>query len=90
MSRYVGQCDVVRRRGSEEEANWQRMMEMADPISTETFLRHVDPAPLLDEGETARRFLRDSQASAFRSYWGEERCWFLTIAGFEFIFVNDP
>jgi hypothetical protein len=88
MSRYLGQCDVVRRRGPAEETSWQRMMEFAEPISTETFLRHVDISTLLDDGETARQFVRDSKAKAFRSIWDTERCWFLAIAGFEFIFVE--
>lgn len=94
MSRYVGQCSVVRRRGPEEEANWQRMMENAEPISIETFLRHVDISPLLDEDETPRQFIRSagSDVAAFKSYWmmpwGSARCWFLTIAGFDFIFTE--
>jgi hypothetical protein len=88
MSRYVGQCDDVRRRDPEGEANWQSMMALAEPVSAEVLLRHVDIAPLLDEDETARQFIRDSKAKAYRSYWGDARCWFLSIAGFEFIFVE--
>jgi hypothetical protein len=89
MSRYVGQCSVVRRRGPEEEANWHRMMELAEPVSIGVLLRHVDMSPLLDEDETVRQFIRGagSDVAAFKSYWGDVRCWFLTIAGFDFIFV---
>lgn len=65
------------------------MMELAKPVSIGAFLRNVDISPLLDDDETPRQFLSGagSDVAAFRSYWGDERCWFVTIAGFDFIFV---
>jgi acetyl esterase/lipase len=65
-------------------------MALAKPVTIGAFLRHVDMSPLLDEDETVRQFIRSagSDVAAFRSYWGDEHCWFLTIAGFDFIFVK--
>jgi hypothetical protein len=93
MSMYLGQCDTVRRRGPEEEANWQRMMQLAKPISVEVLLQQVDVTPILDDDETPEDFIRyskraDPDTAAFASYWGNRRCWFLQTAGFEFIFLE--
>lgn len=68
---------------------WQRMIELSEPVSVESFLRHVDISTLLDEGETARQYIREQSAKPYRSWWGDQRCFFLAIAGFEFIFVDD-
>jgi len=93
VTRYLGQCNVVRRRGAAEEALWHAMIAAAHPISKATFLRHVDLSPLLDDGETAQGFLRtveasDPDATMYESMWGHQRCWYLQTSGFEFIFVE--
>lgn len=69
------------------------MMANAEPIAESTFLRYVDLSPLLDEGETARSWLRDAKRSdpstgTYRSWWGNKRAWFVQTAGFEFIWVD--
>lgn len=93
MSSYLGQCNIVRRRGAAEEAMWHAMIAAAQPISTAAFLRNVDLTPLLDDGETPQDFVRGAKASdpdtgTYESIWGDRRCWFLQTAGFEFIFVE--
>jgi len=72
---------------------WHVMMDAAKPISTATFLRHVDLSPLLDDDETPQDFIRgakssDPDAGTYESVWGDRRCWFLQASGFEFIFVE--
>lgn len=94
MSRYVGQCDLVRRKGASNEAKWHAMMGCATPSTFAALLRAVDISPLLDEDETPREFLAelrraDPDAGVFRSFWGDAPCWFLQTAGFEYIFVED-
>lgn len=94
-TRYLGQCDVVRRAGASSEHNWQAMIAGARRVSFRTFLANVDLSPLLDEDETPRAYLAsalrsDPATTAYRSWWGPERCWFLQTAGFEFIFLEQP
>jgi hypothetical protein len=69
------------------------MISVAEPVSETVFLRNVDLRPVLDEDETPTGFIRSLRASdpdtgTFRSVWGRKRCWFLSSAGFEFIFVE--
>lgn len=84
---YIGQCDSLRRRGgAEAEANWQRMMKLAEPVTHRSFLRHVDISVLLDADETPEEYLRG--LPVFKSKWGPRNCWFIADAGFEFIFAT--
>lgn len=93
MSRYVGQCDLVRRKSASNEHKWQAMMGCAQRVSFKALLDSVDITPLLDEGETPRGWIADQQRAdpstqAYRSWWGTERCWFIQTAGYEFIFLD--
>jgi hypothetical protein len=93
MSRYIGQCSSVRRRGAADEALYHAMIAAARPVSVAEFLRHVDFTPLLDDEETPREFIRgakrsDPETGTYESLWGDRRCWYLYTAGFEFIFVE--
>lgn len=70
------------------------MIARAVPVSVETMLRHVDISELLDEDETPRQFMRelklsDRSTQTYRSWWGDQRCWFIDTRGFEFIFVEE-
>jgi len=91
--KYVGQCDLVRRKGADNETKWQAMMGCAEPVSFGELLDNIDISPLLDDGETEREWLANARQSdpttgAFRSWWGPERCWFIQTAGYEFIFLD--
>jgi hypothetical protein len=93
MSRYIGQCNIVRSKNTSNEAKWQAMMKCARPVSAKTFLENVDISYLLDEGETAEEWIseqtkQDSSTGFYRSRWGAEPAWFIQTAGFEFIFVD--
>jgi hypothetical protein len=92
-SQYIGQCDRVRRKNASNEHKWHAMMGCAEPISFQTFLAHVDMAPMLDEDETPSNWITEHRRSdpstqAYRSWWGTERCWFIQTAGYEFIFLD--
>jgi ketol-acid reductoisomerase len=93
MSRYVGQCNIVRSKSASNEAKWHAMIACEQAVSVKTFLAHVDISALLDEGETAEEWIADQIAQDpstgfFRSRWGTEPAWFISTAGFEFIFVE--
>jgi hypothetical protein len=69
------------------------MMRVAKRVTPSSFLRHVDLSPILDDDETPREFLanafaQDPDAGVFRSVWGDQLCWFITSAGFDFIFLD--
>lgn len=90
---YAGQCDKLRRNNPTNEAKWQAMMAQAQRVPFATFVQHVEMSPLLDDGETPESYiaaasLTDPSTAAYRSSWGDRRCWFLQTAGFEFIFVE--
>lgn len=90
---YLGQCDLLRRKGLLNEAKWQEMMAKKQPISFKAFTSHVDMSPMLDEDDTPKNWLAehlrsDPTTKAYRSWWGDVRCWFIQTAGFEFIFLE--
>jgi hypothetical protein len=90
--RYLGQCDVLRRNSFANERRWQKMMERKKKVSFSAFLKLTDLAPLLDDGETPRRYLdhlrrKDSATGVYESFWGDKPCLFLQSAGFEFVFT---
>lgn len=90
---YAGQCDKLRRNNPTNEVKWQAMMSRAVRVPFDTFIDRVEMQPLLDDGETAESYiaaasLNDAGTGAYRSWWGDRRCWFLQTAGFEFIFVE--
>lgn len=91
--KYVGQCDLLRRKGASNEAKWQAMMSCAEPVSVEDFLVNVDISDLLDEDETEQQWVADRRredpsTGFYRSWWGSERAWFIQTAGFEYIFLD--
>jgi len=93
MSKYIGQCDLLRRKGASNEQKWHAMMSCAEPVSFKTFLAHVDMTPMLDEDDTSSNWITEHRRSdpstqAYRSWWGTERCWFIQTAGYEFIFLD--
>lgn len=90
---YLGQCDRVRRASAENEQKWHTMMGVSEKVPVSTFLKQVDFTPLLEDDETAQRYIahaakQDASTATYRSWWGGKRCWFLQTAGFEFIFVE--
>ena len=91
--KYVGQCDLVRRKSASNESKWQAMMGCAEPVTADVFLANVDISDLLDDGETAREWIaeqrrQDPSLGFYRSWWGPERAWFIQVAGYEFIFLD--
>jgi len=91
--KYVGQCDRVRRQSASNEEKWQAMMSCAEPVSATTFLENVDIGDLLEDDETAKQWIADavrsdSSTGFYRSWWGNDRAWFIQTAGFEFIFLD--
>lgn len=90
---YIGQCDLLRRKCTDNEEYWQAMMKNRKKISFEDFLEGVDMRPMLDdEDEDPIQYIKDSirqdpETAAYSSMWGNEPAMFLQVAGFEFIFV---
>lgn len=88
---YLGQCDRLRMGDKRNEQYWQTMMEEKKPISLARLKALVDIAPILDEGETIEDFVRsDPNAKAYESVWGGKKAVFLQVAGFEFIWGEQP
>ena len=90
--RYIGQCDILRRKSEENERFWQEMMKNRKKIPFNTFLSNVDMSPMLDDGENPKTFIQDavrtdSETSTYVSNWGPTEAMFLQTAGFEFIFI---
>jgi len=86
--KYLGQCDRLRKKSTQNEANWQEMMKQKKPISMGTFKSKADYKAILDEDETLKDFVAgDPDAGFFQSVWGNKKCVFLRTAGFEFIWV---
>ena len=90
---FIGQCDVLRKKCSENEDNWEEMMKNKKKISFNTFLSNVDFTPILDdEEESPKQYIQDAlrsdpETSTYISNWGNKECFFFQTAGFEFIFV---
>lgn len=89
---YLGQCDLLRFKGTENEAHWQEMMRNRKKISFKTFLNNVEISQMLDDDEDPIEFLEnekqgDPELAAYVSNWGDKECMFLQNAGFEFIFM---
>lgn len=90
---YIGQCDLLRRKCTDNEEYWQAMMKNRKKISFEDFLASVDMRPMLDdEDEDPIQYIKDSirqdpETAAYSSVWGNKPAMFLQVAGFEFIFV---
>lgn len=88
--RYIGDCGTLRRGNPRGEAFWQEMMRTARPITITEFLRHVDPTPFLDEGETLAAFMTDNpDAQTYAATVANRPVFFIQTAGFEFIFAPD-
>lgn len=88
--RYIGDCGTLRRGNPRGEAFWQEMMRTARPVPITEFLRHVDPTPLLDEGETLATFMADNpDAQTYAATVANRPVFFIQTAGFEFIFAPD-
>lgn len=90
---YIGQCNIVRRCGPEHEERWQHMIASSKSVPLDEFVEKVDMTPLLDEDDTPASYLRDATRAdpttrTYRSVWGDQACYFLQTAGFEFIFVE--
>lgn len=90
--RYIGQCDILRRKSKENEQYWEEMMKNRKKIPFKTFLSNVEISAILDDDENPKKYLRDSintdsKTAAYLSNWGPSEAMFLQSAGFEFIFV---
>ena len=90
---YIGQCDLLRRKCTDNEKYWQAMMKNRKKISFKKFLKGVDMRKMLDdENDDPIQHIKDSvredpETAAYSSVWGNEPAMFLQVSGFEFIFV---
>lgn len=87
MSRYIGQCDRLRRAGNE--SAWLTMINQAKPLPVESAL-NLDLSPILDDNENPATWLQDEikqGLAVFQSVWNDSPCVFLQCGGFEFIFL---
>jgi len=90
--RYIGQCDMLRRKSDENEQYWDIMMKNRKKISFNTFISNVDMSEMLDSDENPKTYIQDSlktdpETATYVSSWGNKEAMFLQTAGFEFIFV---
>ena len=90
--KYIGQCDTLRRKCDENEKYWQNMMNKKKSVYLREFLNKVDMSALLDDDETTVQYFKDirkqdPETIIYKSYWGNEECYFIQTSGFEFIFV---
>ena len=86
--RYIGQCDRLRMKSSENEQNWHDMMRGKIPITKSQFLHLTDMSPLLDHGETPDDFFHDD-TQFFQASWDHKPALFFQTMGFEFIFTKE-
>jgi len=89
---YLGQCDSLRRKCTDNEAYWGDMMKNKSKISFNDFIHGVNMSNMLDSDETPKEYIKDSikndpTTAAYISKWGDKDCMFLQTAGFEFIFI---
>lgn len=89
---YLGQCDTLRRKCSDNEEYWQDMMKNRMKIPFKTFINSVDMSKMLDIDEKPINFISDAirtdkSTATYESNWGDKPAMFLQTSGFEFIFV---
>lgn len=92
-AKFIGTCDRVRR-SEEGEANWQQMMARRKLFKLDMMMDRVDFSGVLDDGETVNQWLSDilkydPSFECYLSQWGAQECYFIQVAGFEYIFVNN-
>jgi len=90
--RYIGQCDMLRRKSDENEQYWHTMMKNRKKIPFNTFISNVDMSEMLDSDENPKTYIQDAlktdpETATYVSSWGNKEAMFLQTAGFEFIFV---
>jgi hypothetical protein len=85
-SKYIGQCDLIRKTHSGEKF-WQELMYNIIKISKEEFLKNINPYDILDsEDETIEDFiLGDDEFYFAKSEANNKIYYFLSTHGFEFI-----
>ena len=90
---YLGQCDLLRRKCTDNEKYWQDMMKNRKKISFDKFLKGVDMTDMFDdENDDPIQYIKDciredSETAAYSSNWGDKPAMFLQVSGFEFIFI---
>lgn len=89
---YLGQCDLLRFKGTENEDKWQDMMRNRKKIPLKSFLNNVEISQMLDDDEDPIQFLKDASMedpdlASYVSNWGDKEAMFLQYGGFEFIFM---
>lgn len=89
---YLGQCDLLRHKCTENEEFWYDMMKNKHKISFNDFISNVDMSRMLDDDENPIQYIKDAirqdpETAAYTSNWGNKPAMFLQVAGFEFIFI---
>jgi hypothetical protein len=89
---YLGQCDLLRHKCTNNEEHWHEMMANKKQIPFKTFIKNVEMQSMLDDDENPIDYIKDalredSETATYLSNWGDKECMFLQTAGFEFIFV---
>ncbi len=92
IKQYIGQCNVLRGKCTDNEKYWQDMVKNKRPIPFNVFIKNVDIYAILDEGETPQTYIKellisDPSTKSYISTWGNDEAMFLETHGFEFIFV---
>jgi len=83
---YFGQCNHLRLTPAGE-TKWQEMIKQHQKISIEEMQANCALTELLDD-QTLEEFMADDPTSyCAKSKWGEQPCYYVMEAGFEFIFV---
>lgn len=85
---YLGQCDRIRCQGAQAEHFWQEMMRNKVPVSIKALEAACDVSAILDEGEKLQDFVAKNDHGYFKSQVKGQPVWFVSSAGFEFIFAE--
>lgn len=85
---YLGQCDRVRRQGAHAEAFWHEMMLNKQPTTMRELEAACNVSAILDEGESLWDFVDKNDHGFFKSKVNGQPVWFVSSAGFEFIFAE--